>query len=71
MTQKTRILDYIALNGYITSKKAYDELGVTQLGARIFELEHNDGYTFERKRVRVINRFGEPCDVIRYSLAVD
>lgn len=71
MTQKTRILDYVQKHGYITSKKAYDDLGITQLGARIYELEHNDGIVFERTKERTYNRFGERCDIFRYSLAVE
>lgn len=33
--QKQRILDYIKQFGSITSKDAYVDLGITQLGARI------------------------------------
>ena len=44
MTQKEIILNYINDVGFITSMAAY-QLGITQLGARIFELKEQ-GYTF-------------------------
>ena len=46
--QKQRILDYIRQFGSITSKDAYVDLGITQLGARIDGLER-DGYSFVKK----------------------
>ena len=38
-TQRDKILAYIRRFGCISSWEAYSELGVTQLGARIFELK--------------------------------
>lgn len=49
MTQKDKILKYIAVHGSITSMEAYSELGITQLGARIFELKEK-GFKFSKKR---------------------
>lgn len=46
--QKQRILDYIRQFGSITSKDAYVDLGITQLGARIDGLER-DGYSFVKE----------------------
>lgn len=45
INQRQRILQYIREFGSITSLEAYKDLGITQLGARIFELKR-DGYNF-------------------------
>lgn len=55
MTQKEVILNYISDVGYITSMDAY-RLGITQLGARVFELK-KQGYVFRKERV---NKKGAP-----------
>lgn len=44
--QKSRIVDYIKQFGSITSWEAYNELGITQLGARIDQLQ-KEGYEFK------------------------
>lgn len=67
ITQKQRILDYINEFGYITSWEAYQDLGVTQLGARIKELKEQ-GYKFSKKREYNKNRFGEPVHFDKYYL---
>ena len=51
-TQCKRIVDYIRANGHITSLVAYKELGVTQLCARIFDLE-SLGFIFNKPRFKV------------------
>jgi hypothetical protein len=66
--QKQRILDYIRQFGSITSKDAYVDLGITQLGARIDELER-DGYSFVKEREKGKNRFNEEVTYKRYYLA--
>ncbi len=53
-TQCKRIVDYIRANGHITSLVAYKELGVTQLCARIFDLE-SLGFIFNKPRFKVGN----------------
>lgn len=65
--QKARIIEYIKKFGSITSKDAYVDLGITQLGARIFELK-NEGYVFRTKFENGKNRFGEKVCFKRYSL---
>lgn len=66
--QKQRILDYIKQFGSITSKDAYVDLGITQLGARIDGLER-DGYSFVKKWEKGKNRFDEEVTYKRYYLA--
>lgn len=68
-TQVERLLDYLEENGSITSLEAYNELGITQLGARIFELKKL-GYQFEGSNITVKNRFQEKCSVKKYKLKV-
>lgn len=66
-TQCQKILDYIDRFGYITSWQAYADLGITQLGARIFQLKER-GYCFEKKRVQTTNRLGEKTHYDEYRL---
>lgn len=42
ITQKDRIINYIREFGSISSWEAYQELGITQLGARIDNLQKKD-----------------------------
>lgn len=65
--QKKRIIEYIKKFGSITSRDAYVDLGITQLGARIFELK-NEGYVFRTVFENGKNRFGEKVCFKRYSL---
>lgn len=67
ITQCTRIIDYIREFGSITSFQAYSDLGVTQLGARIDDLQ-KQGYEFKREQKKGKNRFGETTYYIEYSL---
>lgn len=67
ITQKDRILQYIREFGYITSWQAYQDLGITQLGARIKELEERD-YEFTTEWESRKNRFGEPVSFKNYYL---
>lgn len=64
-TQCKKIIAYIRENGHITSLEAYKHLGITQLGARITDLE-NRGFVFNRPRFKVGN-----CKnpVAHYSIA--
>ena len=67
VTQRDRVLQYIKDSGSITSWEAYSELGITQLGARIFELKDR-GYNFEKERVNTKNRYGDQTHFDRYKL---
>ena len=67
-TQKERIIDYIIQFGSISSWEAYKDLGITQLGARIDELER-DGYSFVKEWETAKNRYGEETQYKRYYLA--
>ena len=67
VTQRDRVLQYIKDFGSITSWEAYSELGITQMGARIFELKDR-GYNFEKERVNTKNRYGDQTHFDRYKL---
>lgn len=66
-TQAQRVLDYMVRFGSITTRDAFNDLGVTRLSARVFELR-NDGYNITGKRVKVKNRFGENSIVMEYRI---
>ena len=70
LTQKERVLGYVKEQGGITSKEAYDYLGITQLGARIFELERQ-GWRFDRKKQTAPNRYGKLVAFTKYVLEAE
>ena len=68
ITQKDRIINYMREFGSISSWEAYSELGITQLGARIDQLQ-KDGYTFKTEWEQKKNRYGDDVSFKRYYLA--
>ena len=66
-TQCDRILKYIRDFGSITSWQAYQDLGVTQLSARITNLQDR-GYSFSRKAIKAKNRYGDNVRFYEYRL---
>ena len=67
LTQRELVLKYIADFGYITSWQAYQDLGITQLGARVKELK-DIGYQFKTENVKTTNRYGKPSHYYKYYL---
>ena len=67
MTQAERIIDYMKKNGTITSKEAFNELGITKLSTRISEMRQVGkriyGVTEHGK-----NRYGEKTHYTVYAL---
>lgn len=53
--------------GPLTDADARDELGISRLGARIYDLRRL-GYGIHKETVTVLNRRGETCHVARYAL---
>ena len=51
-TQCKQIVDYIRANGHITSLEAYEKLKITQLCARIVDLESRE-FVFNKPRFKV------------------
>lgn len=66
-TQRDKVLAYIRRFDFITSWQAYQDLGISQLGARIFELKEL-GYSFSKTRVNTTNRLGEKTHYDEYRL---
>lgn len=64
--QKTLILEYMRKYGSISSYEAYAHLGITQLGARIDNLQ-DDGYVFKKEWVKN-RKDGQVKDYVRYRL---
>lgn len=68
-TQGDRVLAYIEEWGSITQLEALRDLGVMRLASRISDLKKK-GYPIKSEMETVQNRYGEPCYIKRYSLAV-
>jgi hypothetical protein len=67
-TQEERVLEYMKRFGYITTLDAFNDLGITRLSAKIFNLK-KQGYTIIDETIKVKNRFGEEVHVKKYMLA--
>ena len=65
MNQCEKIVSYIQTFGSISSMEAFQDLGITRLSARIYELR-NEGYQFDEKFETAKNRFGESVSYKRY-----
>lgn len=70
LTQCERVIAYIEEFGSITTKEAFDMIGVARLASRIFDLEQM-GYAFDRKAEVLPNRYGDKVRFVRYSLRKD
>ena len=66
-TQNERIIDYIAEVGSITQIEALRDLSCMRLASRISDLRRL-GYDIIAERVAIRNRYGEKCNITRYSL---
>lgn len=66
MTQAEMIVEYIDKFGSITSRDAFNDLGVTRLSARVADLKR-EGYAFEEEWESSKNRFGETVSYKRFS----
>lgn len=67
MTQKEMIKRHLEDVGFITSWDAYREYGITQLGARIFELKEQ-GLKIETEQQSTVNRYGKKTKFTKYSV---
>lgn len=62
---KARLLSYFEQYGNITSKEAFEKLGMTRLSAVVFDLRKL-GYRIDTVTVESSNRYGEPVRFARY-----
>ena len=67
IAQRDRVLQYIRDFGSITTLQAFQDLGITRLSARIFELKER-GYAIKTDMVTGENRYGENVHFKRYSM---
>jgi hypothetical protein len=65
MSQKTRLLDHLNSGKTINRLTALVDLGIFELSARIIDLERS-GFTINRKKTKITNRWGEPINVTVY-----
>ncbi|MBR3280131.1 MAG: hypothetical protein IKG01_14700 [Lachnospiraceae bacterium] len=68
MTQKEKVIRHLETFGRISSREAFMEYGIMRLGARIWDLRHEDGYKIEKTMRHDKNRFGERCIYAEYKL---
>ncbi len=66
MTQNEWVFLQLAKGRKLTPFLAYDEYGITRLGARIFDLRQ-EGYPITAKTLTVVNRRQQICHVAEYS----
>ena len=67
MTQSERVLKYLEDGKKLTCLNAFNELGITQVAARIFELKEK-GHDIKTNRRKVTNRYNEICSVAEYYM---
>lgn len=66
-TQKERVLEHLNHFGCIQPLEALSQLGIYRLAA-VIHLLKQDGHAITSTRVSVTNRWGEECNVARYTL---
>ena len=66
-TQNKMVLDYMKFHGSISSFEAYEELGITRLSGRIFDLRAA-GHQIDTKSESRMNRWGKTVTYARYTL---
>ena len=66
--QRERIVNYMEEFGSITPLEAFQDLGITKLATRISELIR-DGVAIKKTPLKVKNRYGENCYIMKYELA--
>jgi hypothetical protein len=67
-TQKQEVLAYMRTYGKISTFDAYNDLGVTQLGARIKELELNGWQIGRIRKARKSRRTGKTVRYVEYYI---
>jgi len=67
MKQIERVMMYLDRYGSITTREAFNELGIARLASRIHDLK-KIGYPIKSETIRVKNRFGEDTHYTKYSL---
>lgn len=69
--QCEKVLQYMKTNETITTLEAFDELGVSRLSARIWDLRNKYGYDIGKKNKKVRDRDGVLTYVNAYYLEAE
>lgn len=69
--QCEKVLQYMKTNKTITTLEAFDELGVSRLSARIWDLRNKYGYDIGKKNKKVRDRDGVLTYVNAYYLEAE
>ena len=67
MKQIERVMMYLDRYGSITTREAFNDLGIARLASRIHDLK-KIGYPIKSETIRAKNRFGENTHYTKYSL---
>lgn len=67
MKQSERVLKHLTDGKRLTCLNAFDDLGITQVAARIFELKR-EGHPIGTRTIQVTNRYGDRARVVDYYL---
>ena len=69
MNRKTQKEDIIKVlkKRYVSTWQAFELLGCTKLGTRVSELIQQ-GYSIDKKRVKVTTRYGAKVQVMKYKI---
>jgi hypothetical protein len=67
MSQVEQVLQYLKDFGSITTFESYEQLGITRLPSRIWDLKQQ-GYQIEDEVVTKKNRYGKTINFKRYKL---
>lgn len=68
MTQCERVLEHLKTYGSITPLEAQERYGIMRLGARIWDLRHENGVKIKSETKTEKNRYGEMCHFANYRL---
>ena len=67
VSQCDRIIEYMQKHGSITQLEAFIDIGCWRLASRIYDLKEQ-GYSINRERITVKNRYNEDVPIAKYSL---
>lgn len=66
MGQIDRLKEYFESGRKITALECWQELGISRLAARVWDLETKRKYPVARDDIKVKNRYGKECTVKQY-----
>lgn len=66
-SQASRLLDHLRTGATVNRLSALIDLGIFELSSRVIDVT-NAGHSINKKRISIINRFGEKASVVEYSL---